>query len=446
MHTRILSALFAAALLGAGCDNVLDVNPTASIPSDEALNSPRKLAVAVTGAYDVLQADDYYGGDGILVVPDLYADDLDFTGTFTNLGAIDNGGITSDNASFLPIWQDLYDGIGRANNILAAIPNVEGLSEDEAASAEGQARFLRALHYFNLVNFFGGVPLVLTPTTSTDEVQYPARATAAEVWAQIEADLTATIDGGLLPTSGSPNFATEGAAKALLARVHLYQGEYAPAGALAGDVISNYDYTLVPNFAALFEAKNTAESIFEVEFTKTDANNLAFYYFPQALGGRYQFAPSADLIAAYDPSDARRPVTLGAVDEGTDDEVIYGTKYFRIQNSDDNVIVLRLAEMYLIRAEARARAGELTGALADLNTVRVRAGLDELAGLGQPALLDAILEERRREFALENQRFFDLRRLGLAESVLGLSANQLLFPIPQRELDVNPQLGQNEGY
>lgn len=440
--------LFASALLLAACDSVLDVDPTASINAEEALNTPRKIEVAVQGSYSILQANDYYGGDGVNIIPDLYADDLDFTGTFTNLYSIDIGAIASDNTSLPTIWSNLYDGINRANVILAAIPEVENLSASVAAQATGEQLFLRALHYYNLVTLFGGVPLVLEPTRTLEDITYPERSSADAIWAQVEADLRRVIDEELLTglSDLGPGRATEAAAKALLARVHLYQGEYTQAGVLANDVITNYGYGLVGEYRTLFENKNSEESIFEVQFNRNDANSLAFFFLPSSnperpaeQGGRRQFAPSVDLYEAYEEGDTRRDRVVGIYSDPFDGPSLYGRKYFRISSQDDNFIVLRLAEMYLIRAETRARAGDVLGALADLNAVRERADVGVLVGVGGDALLEAILEERRREFALENQRFFDLRRFGLIDE-------DFLFPIPQREIDVNPGLEQNPDY
>ncbi|MFN3597430.1 MAG: RagB/SusD family nutrient uptake outer membrane protein [Rubricoccaceae bacterium] len=445
--------LGAPALLG-GCDSVLDIDPNASIDASRAFDTPRGAQVAVQGNYDILQSANYYGLDGVAIVPDLFADDLITTGTFANLRNISNRNIVADNASFLGIWRTLYAGIGRANNVIAFAPGVPGISQAEVRQYTGEAYFLRALHYFNLANYFGGVPIVTTPTRTVGEVENRPRASADEVYALVEQDLRRIIDGNLLAGfDAGPGRASEGAAKALLARLYLYRGRYADAGALADDVIRNYGYTLIGNFNALYEAQNTTEAIFEVQFNQNDSNSHAFFFFPASnaanpaeSGGRRMYAPRPSLVNAYsEPGDVRFARTIGnAAVSGN--PVYYGRKYFRITSSDDNFIVLRLADMLLIRAEAAARAGQLVPALADLNRIRERAGLPALVALSQEALIDAILLERRRELAFEGHRFWDLKRTGRAQATLGIDATRLLFPIPQTELDVNPALTQNPGY
>lgn len=451
------AALLAAALLASGCDGVLDIDPSASIDADEAFTNPRKAEVAVQGNYDILQAGSYYGLDGVGKIPDLFADDLTATGTFTTLRNISNRNITADNGAFLGMWRVLYQGIGRANNVLKFVPDVPGITPAQVRQFTGEALFLRALHYFNLVNLFGGVPIVTEPTRSVGEVQFPARSSAEDVYALVEADLRRIIDERLLAGfDGGPGRASEGAAKALLARVYLYRGRYEEAGALANDVIENYGYQLIPNFNALYEVQNTAEAIFEVQFNQNDNNSHAFFYFPATnpanpaeSGGRRQYAPSTSLVAAYsEPGDVRFARTIGNASV-TATPLYYGRKYFRIVSSDDHFIVLRLADMILIRAEVNARRGTpqaTEAALRDLNAIRERAGLPALSGLSGAALLDAILLERRRELALEGHRFFDLRRTGRAMSVLNIDETRLIFPIPQTELDINPNLRQNPGY
>jgi hypothetical protein len=192
-------------------------------------------------------------------------------------------------------------------------------------------------------------------------------------------------------------------------------------------------YSLVANYRDLFTTKNTSESIFEVQYSVNNSNSQAFWFFPQALGGRYGYAPSTSLFNAYETADVRRAASIA-----TSGSSRYGNKYFRVANGDDNVIVLRLAEMYLIRAEANARLNADPATVrADINIVRRRAGLGDLAATitTQAALFDAILQERRVEFAMEGHRFFDLRRLGRAQQLLG-----------QAERDVNSNLAQNPGY
>jgi starch-binding outer membrane protein, SusD/RagB family len=448
-----------ALLLGA-CDTPLDVDPDSQLPFDEALDSPEEIAAGVRGAYDALQQGGAYDRD-IIVFPDMYADNLVFTGTFDTDAEVSDLAVQASNGAVQDIWEAAYDAINRANNVLSSLPGVEGMDPDEAAQFRGEALFIRALSYHNLVRWFGGVPLVLQPNweIGDDENTNRPRSTQAQVYAQIEADLEEAE--GLLPSFSAGYLATSGAATALLARVYLDEGKYAQARDAATAVIDGGDYELIQPYGNVFAVENSSEVIFSVQYTVTDFNELAFWFFPSVLGGRRGFAPTADLAGAFGDDDTERfDRTIGFYQTSTGATRRYGNKYFRISTGEDNIIVLRLAEMYLIRAEANARLGAPAAiVLADVNVVRERAEVapltaadvdyDESGTVTQDELLQAVLDERRLEFALEGHRFFDLRRIygtaGTAE-FLGIPEFRLLFPIPQDERDANPNLGQNPGY
>ncbi len=441
MKIRLLSVLAVAGLMAA-CDSPLDTNPTAAIDEGTALSTPRGVELGVNGAYRSLTGGSLYGVNE-MVYPDLYADNLDFTGTFQTDREVALRNIQSTNGSVLGLWQVAYDGINRTNNLIDAIPNGDGFAAGAADRYMGEALFIRALHYSILNRYFGGVPLVLTPTRGVDESSFVSRATTQAVWDQVISDLEDALP--LLPTGRVHGRATVGAAQALLARVHLDIGNHTEARDYATAVINNTSYDLNDDYADIWGVKNSAESIFELQYSANHQNSQAFWFFPQSLGGRLGYAPSAELFNAYPAGDVRRDVSIGVTGDGQR----YGRKYFRIANGDDNVVVLRLAEMYLIRAEANARLNADPAVVrADIDIVRERAGLAALPTDvdTQQELLDAVLAERRLEFAMEGQRFFDLRRMGVAEAVLQISAQRLVWPIPQAERDVNPNLSQNDGY
>jgi starch-binding outer membrane protein, SusD/RagB family len=441
MKAKYLTGVALAGLLMAGCDSPLDVSPADSIDAATAINNTRAAQLALGGAYDALQYTAMYSRE-LVVWPELWADNLDFTGTFTTDAEVANNNIFPDNVSVRDAWHGSYRGINRVNNVLAGLETITDATEAQRRQIRGEALFLRALNYSNLVRYFGGVPIVTEPTAGVGEQNLRPRSTAAEVWALVESDLIESAQ--LLTETRRNGRATRGAANALLARVSLEMGKWEQARDRATAVIDSDVYSLVPEYGTLFTNKNSAESIFEVQYSINDSNALAFWFFPQALGGRRGIAPSAGLNAAYEAGDERRAATIG-----TSGGARYGVKYFRVASNDDNVIVLRLAEMYLARAEANARLGAPAATVrADIDEVRERAGLDPLPTTvtGTEALIDAILAERRVEFALEGHRFFDLRRNLRAQSVLDIGPNQLLFPIPQSEIDVNPNLQQNPGY
>ena len=238
---------------------------------------------------------------------------------------------------------------------------------------------------------------------------------------------------------------------ALKARVHLYQREWQQAYDLADAVITSGEFSLLPSYQAVFESEQNAEEILSIPYTTTDGNALAFWFFSSAADGRWGFAPSFDLASSFTAADERFDVAYQFDVDGDD----YGNKYTDITLGADDVPVIRLAEVYLIRAEAAARLGDLDQAIADLNVIRNRAGLadiDETVIDTQTEVLLEVLEQRRLELFYEGHRFFDLRRFDdLAEVAalmddLNLTGFRLLFPIPQREIDANPALTQNPGY
>ena len=460
MKLRTLGVIAVAALTAAACDDPLNPTPQQTIPFEEALDTPEEVRVAVNAMYDALQNCDGGYCRNLILFPDLYAGNLAFTGTFTSDREVARRNVTAGNTALPGLWGTAYAGISRANNVLAALPALEDeFDEDEYASLAGEAHFVRALNYLNLVNFFGGVPLVTEPISEVPEDVRVARNTEAQVFAFIEAELAAARAG--LPELGSDaqGRASYEAATALLARVHTYQKEWAQAYALANEVIESGAFTLEPQYENAFEKEQTDEAIFEIPFTVTDPGSLAFWFFPGSMGGRYGIAPSANLVDSFEEDDQRINVAIQPEASGDD----YGNKYTDISTTADDIPVIRLAEMYLIRAEAAARMGDFEQALDDINVLRERAGLegydDVTADLDEDGTLEAaevlqlVLLERRHELFFEGHYFFDLKRFADAVpsaqarlTTLGIVGNKLIFPIPQREIDANPALVQNPGY
>jgi len=441
MKLKHMTRLAAVALLAAACDSPLDINPRDSIDADGALSDGTAIELAVRGTYRSLQQGALYSRE-MTIFPELYADNLVWTGTYQTDAEVANRQISTSNTAILDAWRRSYQGINQANNVLASIPGASNLSAANASRFRGDALFLRALNYFNLVRYFGGVPIVTEPSRQVTEESAMSRSPIAAVYTQIKQDLTEAAT--LLPAEGSPGFATRSAANALLAKVHLEMGEWGPARDRATDVIAGGRYTLAPTYRSIFTTKNSAESIFELQYSVNNQNSLAFWYFPQALGGRRGIAPSPGLNQAFEAGDTRKEAQIGV-----DGSALYGIKYFRIGNSDDNVVIVRLADMFLTRAEANVRLqADPAVVRADIDTVRGRAGLGSLGADVDTTdeLISAILQERRVEFAMEGHRFFDLRRTGKATTVLGIPETRLLFPIPQAERDVNTKLDQNDGY
>ncbi|HEY0036155.1 MAG TPA: RagB/SusD family nutrient uptake outer membrane protein [Longimicrobium sp.] len=450
-----LGWVFAAGVALAACDDPLQTDPQSAIPAEEALTTSEQLRVGVNGMYDSMQGDGGYARD-LLVYPEMFAGgvsgvpaNLSWTGTFDTDSEVSSGSVRPSNSAVEGIWQAAFRTIGRANNVLSSLGDVADVEDEDAAQFAGEAHFIRALNYHNLARFFGGVPLVTEPTRSLAGGTAVARSTEAQVYALIESDLL-TAKKMLADGSGAPvGHATECAATALLARVYLDNGKHAAARDAATEVIEDCGFRLVDDYGNAWRIENSTESIFELQFTILDNNNLAFWFFPRVLGGRRGFAPTASLYNSYAAGDERRDYNIGFYNSGRNR---YGRKFFRIETNDDNVPVIRLPEMYLVRAEANWRLSAPAATVrADLNVVRARAGAPLLGeSVSTPdQLRTAILAERRAEMALEGVRMFDVRRiLGTAEAatLYKVDASKLYWPIPQQEINTNPSLTQNPGY
>jgi hypothetical protein len=446
----------------AACDDTLTVEPVNELPAEQAISDAATARAALAGAYDALQddaGDDYMGGS-FVVFNDLPSDDVIHVGTFDTFLEADLNELLSDNGTIEVIWDQLYDGIAIVNRIIERVPGLTNVSEEEKDDIVGQAYFLRALHYHNLVKLWGGVPLRLTTPATPEEAGQIARSTADQVYTQILADLAQARTR--VAASAHPTAASVGAVYALRSRVFLYRSDWAGVVANA-DSAAALGYELIPSFASLFTPAETDEDILRVTFTTDEAHLLGWWYRSKGeFGGRYEVAPSCALAKAFDadvdcsaaapyrtynPADQRGQVSV----QKNGDTEVFGGKW-PTGIGIEGVHVFRFAEVILNKAEALARLGQLQAGLDEMNKVRVRAGLLPRVLLptdDQASVLAAVWEERRLELAMEGFRWPDLVRTGRAISVLGLQdrPHQVLFPIPQPEIDVtSPPLAQNPGY
>lgn len=430
----------------ASCTKILDVEPTASVATEDAINDKAGVERAINGAYNGLQAVGSYGRNHILV-QDLAADNLDWTGTTQDYNQIGNNQISADNGVVEGIWAANYDCINRVNNVIARLPEIPGLSEADYNTFMGDALFIRGLCHFNLYGFFGGVPIKTTPTLDLTQVDV-ARNTPSEVMVQVLTDLTNAES--LLPETRTTGYASSLSATALLARVYLtaYYNNPTPtladmAQQKASQVIASNKFSLAPAYPDLFNG-NTTEPIFELVFDAQNFNRLAQYFFARSLTGRYEVGPSSSLLLGYETNDTNRLNASIATDPSN---IPYGIKYKDISAGTDRVMVVRLAEMFLIRAEARVLTnGDINAIKDDINMIRSRAGLSSTPAGDYPALKLAIENERRFEFAFEGQRWSDLVRTGRAAAVLNIDPKFTLFPIPLSEMQTNKLMTQNPGY
>lgn len=428
-----------------GCESLLnEQKPQNSVDPSTIFKDAPGARSAIIGAYDAFQSASYYAAD-FLLLPDVHGGNLSHTGTFPSYAQFMNRSILTDNANVTNMWAIIYQGINRANQIIDKVPGITdpALTQLEKDQIVGEAYFLRAFHYANLVKYWGGVPLKLIPSDSYDasKIILP-RASVDEVYTQILADLAQAI--AKLPANPSnKSRASLGAAHALKSRVHLYKKEYAEA--ISSATLASSGYSLVGNFLDIWVVRNTSEAIWELQFNTVDTNSLSFYLLTSSTGGRNEVRPSANLASAYTTTDARRILTT-SIDSRL--------RYYRAATDDDNVLLLRLGEVVLNRAEAlieRNTGTDLTDAVEFINQIRNRAGIGNYAGaVTQAALRNEVFLQRRLELALEGHYFFDLVRTGRAVTTLSSPVwndNQALLPIPLREIQASGNvLTQNPGY
>lgn len=451
---RLIRSLPAALLVfsAAGCDNVLTTTPRSNVPADQLIVDSKSALGALTGAYDGLQSLSYYGLD-IQLLGDLPADNSTWVGTYQFLGQIENNRIAADNPEVTDMWTAIYRQIDRDNVILTRVPEVTAIDDATKDQVMGDAYFLRALGYSNLVKFWGAVPMPLAPVQSADDASKYTRTPVLGVYTQILSDLDAAASR--IKNKTNKRRATPMAVEAIRARVLFYRAsvpganaaaDYQAALDAANVVLAGRDTLTVP-FGNLFSATgtDTDEDIFRVSFTAAEYNELGYYWL---YAGRTEVRPTKELASTFKPGDLRAPYTFGPRTSGSSQ--LQATKW-PTTSGTEHPHVIRLAEVVLIKAEALARLNRLAEAVDEYNKVRIRAGLPKhVLGVDvttQADVLSAIMLERRHEFAFEGDRWPDLVRAGLAGSVKSLTdPGFVLFPIPLRDITTTPGLTQNPGY
>ncbi|WP_185280934.1 RagB/SusD family nutrient uptake outer membrane protein [Hymenobacter sp. NBH84] len=424
--------------------------PQNSLTAEQVFTDEAGANAALVGTFGALTSTNYLG-NSYPVFSDMAADNLLWNGSFPTWSEIKNRSIIPSNVDNTNMYAAIYVAINRANNVIAYTPGIASISDANKAIIVAQARFVRAACYFDLTRYWGDVAIILTPTTTTGEVLNIARSPKTAVYDQIKQDLDAAE--AALPDV-SVGRGTKWAAKALKARLALYSQDWASAASLADEVIASGRFQLLTNYRNVWTTENSAESIWEVQMEAVGQRSfLAFYLLPVGGGRGEAITLGSTLAAAFETGDTRRNATIsnGTATTATGVAIPAGNqfKYYQV-SGDDNFRYIRYAEVLLIAAEAKARIGTpaaLAASLGHLNQVRTRAGLPASTAATSTALLTAVAQERRVELALEGHRWFDLIRTGTAQSTLGITdANKLLFPIPLRELQNNPNMTQNPGY
>jgi hypothetical protein len=435
-------------ILASSCKKILDTEPELYVSETQSIVDKKSADAALTGAYNTLSQSSNQGVTFRYVV-NLASDNLKWVGNTPTNREFDVYDIFATNTRVAELWGSTYKTINIANNIIATIPVINDVtfSQADRNNSRGEAYFLRAYSYFDLVRLWGNVPIQTNPTKTTADAQGVGNSTAAQVYKQVEQDLDSAE--ALLSSTVNRNRANKFTAKALKARLYLYQKDWVKAESYATELINNTaNFKLVKPYNLFFASKNTTESIFEIDYTVNNKNSWATNWFASNItGGKKELLPTDEFIAiAKDPNAGGDRSALLLTISG----VTYGNMNFKLATGDDQVYAIRIAEMYLIRAEAKAENAipDLTGALQDLNVIRSRANVPAIASVvDKNDLVNKILQERRIEFAYESQRWFDLIRKGKAQTVLGITdANKLLFPIPKQQILVNPALVQNPGY
>lgn len=440
------------------CDGFVEVDlPQSQLTASAVYEDPITANAAMTEVYAKMRDGGLLSGSaaGLSFLMGVYGDELDFYGNSQN-GAVSfyQNSLLASNSDVKNLWDASYNQIYGANAVLEGVTQSATLSTATRNQLKGEALFVRALTHFYLSNTFGAVPYI----TSTDYEynRHVSRMSVSAVYVQVKADLEEAI--ALLPEDYVTSDRTRPnryAAYALLARVDLYAGLWQEASNAASAVLNNTAlYQTVADLDASF-VKDSPATIWQFSSASGGGNTLEadtfnFVVGPPPLGA---FTPS--FMNAFESNDLRATHWTKAVTDGT--TTWYHPYKYKVNGDSGSAVeysvVLRLNEVYLIRAEARVRAGDVIGGQDDLNVVRHLAGLPDTVAMTQSTLLDAILAERRVElFAEFGHRFMDLKRFNQAQTVLsgvksGWDVTDVVFPIPDSELNLNPNLApQNAGY
>jgi hypothetical protein len=433
----------------------LDVDTPDHLLTGELLfQDPNAVEAALVGIYASLRDKVLLTGSsqGLSNLLGNYTDELDYYSTF---GLPEEqfylNTLAANDRLVTELWNKSYNQIYAANAILEGVEGSPYFTTEEQAMFKGEALFVRGMIHFYLLNLYGDIPYITT--TNYLENKRASRQPTAEVYALVIADLMQAKE--LLPemdNTGEHLRPTTHTAIALLSRIYLYMEKWEEAEQFATEVIGNNGWE--SNIENVF-LKTSASTLWQFSPDETRKNTLEAQTFLVFAAPPSTLALSDNLAAAFEPADLRKEHWVGEVSDGTK-TWYFPYKYklgFGTNSSEEYSIVLRMAEQYLIRAEARVRKGDIMGAKDDINKIRTRAGLGNTTATSQSELLAAILQERRIELFTEHgHRFFDLKRNNQLDAVLGLikpgwNTTDALLPIPADELLTNPNLQpQNPGY
>jgi len=450
-----LIVLSGCIIIFGSCKKFLDVVPETSLSSATFFKTESDFQQAVNATYVPLRA---IVNNNAWVLEEEHSDNTYYARN-PLFGAVDNtenvadfavptaNGITT-NGNVRDLYRNEYQIIARANQVLTTIDAID-FDADSKSNLKGQACFLRAYAYFELVRLFGKVPLHLTPVVNRQQAALPLSSTDS-IYAQIKKDATDAISFLPLKSKQEPGRATSGAAATLLANVYIELKDWANAESLLKTVVQSGEYSLMPDYNDAFSTstgnKNNKESIFEVQFKEgSDGYNGGFLYSflplpmmadevetitgvsnPQPLSGEGNNIPTPDIINAYESGDKRKDASIAYITLSTslrDNKVFpYIKKYAKQHalqgNTGTDWPCYRYSEALLFLAEALNEDGKPAEAATYINMVRARAGLGATTAAGQADMRTAIFNERRVELAFENKRWFDLVRTGMVRAVI----------------------------
>jgi hypothetical protein len=447
--------IFSLLLLFTSCKKFLEVQPKLQVDQSEAITNAGTAKTAANGLFNLVANNSYYGSN-FPALAYLSAGDIQWSGSQGDPSEITKHLTSATNGYVQSAWTAIYRTISQANYIIDKVPGVTDPLLTTALKNQylGEAYFVRALGYFDLARGWGGVQLILKPTyASTDNIGIP-RGSLADTYAQVLKDLNTAET--LVPTGVNRNRVTLRTVQALKARFYLYQKQWAMAEQFATSVIGdNANYSLVTPYSAFFanNAVATNESVFELAYTASNTNGHSNWWLPPVLGGRREWSPNDALVALLNNPAIGGNRSALIAQTAPPGNLWYGKLYYRTPLGTDPAYVIRIAELYLIRSEARAQQGNLIGAnsaQSDLNAIRSRAGVAASSAATLDDILLALEKERQVEFPFEADRWFNLVRTDRAQTVLALPDKHLyLFPIPYNETLVDPQLAgasRNPGY
>lgn len=451
-------------LFSISCKKFVTVDPPVTSPPSSTIYETDATAIAVlNGIYSQLVTSNIAGGSkSITALTALNSDELKNYSVDPLLEQSYSNALR--NSSTFDFWGNLYKFIYATNSVIEGLNKSTGVSETVRQQLLGEVKFLRAYLYFYLVNLFGDVPLLLT--TDYKANAKAGKTSTSEVYGQIIIDLKEAqgslnenyiaLDGILTTTERvRPN---KFSATALLSRAYLYNGEWANAEAEATKVIGSSKYSLVTNLNNVFK-KNSSEAIWQLQpvIQQYNTADAIAFILTTAPGANYNFALSDTLVSGFEANDARKTNWVRSLTSaGKTYHYPYKYQVTTAQPASEYVMMLRLAEVYLIRAEARTRQEKISEAQADLNTIRTRALLPTTTAATQTLLITAIEAERQHELFTEmGHRWFDLKRLDRINQVMSTftplkggtwSPDWRFYPIPQNEILLNTNLIQNDGY